>query len=161
MSAAESCARPADSEELALVLVALVLGVPLLLPDRVALSASENFKELKIVVLRHELSVLRRQTGRPQLTMAHRVLLAAASRLLPPSSWRSFLVTPATLLRWHRRLVARRWTYAGRRGPAVDRRRDPRVGAPAGAREPALDVMKGVGFANSIFPARRRFDRVG
>jgi putative transposase len=60
---------------------------------------SENFKELEIVVLRHELSVLRRQTGRPQLTMADRVLVAAASRLLPPSSWRSFVVTPATLLR--------------------------------------------------------------
>ena len=77
---------------------------------------SEEFKELEIVVLRHELSVLRRRTRRPQLTMADRVLLAAASRLLPRSSWRSFLVTPATLLRWHRRLVARRWTYRGRGG---------------------------------------------
>jgi putative transposase len=48
--------------------------------------------------------------------MADRVLLAAASRLLPRSSWRSFLVTPATLLRWHRRLVGRRWTYGGRCG---------------------------------------------
>jgi putative transposase len=77
---------------------------------------SEGFKELEIVVLRHELSVLRRQTRRPQLTMTDRVLLTAASRLLPRSSWRSFLVTPTTLLRWHRRLVARRWTYAVRRG---------------------------------------------
>src|SRR6266536_286380 len=48
--------------------------------------------------------------------MADRVLLAAASRLLPRPSWRSFLVTPATLLRWHRRLLARRWTYGGRCG---------------------------------------------
>jgi putative transposase len=77
---------------------------------------SEGFKELEIVVLRHELSVLRRQTRRPPLTMTDRVVLAAASRLLPRSSWRSFLVTPATLLRWHRRLVARRWTYGGRSG---------------------------------------------
>lgn len=77
---------------------------------------SEGFKELEIVVLRHELSVLRRQTRRPQLTMTDRVFLAAASRLLPRSSWRSFLVTPATLLRWHQRLVARRWTYGGRGG---------------------------------------------
>jgi putative transposase len=46
--------------------------------------------------------------------MADHVFLAAASRLLPRSSWRSFFVTPATLLRWHRRLVARRWTYGGR-----------------------------------------------
>jgi len=75
---------------------------------------SEAFKELEIVVLRHELSVLRRQARRPQLTMADRVLFAAASRLLPRPNWRSFMVTPATLLRWHRRLVARRWTYGGR-----------------------------------------------
>jgi len=77
---------------------------------------SEDFKELEIVVLRHELSVLRRQARRPQLTATDRVFLAAASRLLPRSSWRSFLVTPATLLRWHRRLVARRWTYSRRGG---------------------------------------------
>jgi putative transposase len=68
------------------------------------------------VVLRHELSVLRRQAGRPQLRPSDRLLLAAASRLLPRSRWGSFLVTPATLLRWHRRLVARRWTYAARTG---------------------------------------------
>jgi Homeodomain-like domain len=77
---------------------------------------SEDFKELEIVVLRHELSVLRRQTRRPQLTASDQVLLTAVSRVLPRSSWRSFFVTPTTLLRWHRRLVARRWTYGGRRG---------------------------------------------
>jgi transposase InsO family protein len=77
---------------------------------------SEGFKELEIVVLRHELSVLRRRAGRPQLRPSDRILLAAASRLLPRSRWSSFLVTPTTLLRWHRRLVARRWTYAGRVG---------------------------------------------
>jgi transposase InsO family protein len=77
---------------------------------------SEGFKEREIVVLRHELAVLRRQTRRPQLTTADRVLLAAASRLLPRASWASFLVTPTTLLRWHRRLASRRWTYGGRSG---------------------------------------------
>src|SRR6266511_5533256 len=77
---------------------------------------SHEFKELEIVVLRHELSVLRRQVRRPQLTMTDRVFLAAASRLLPRTRWHSFLVTPTTLLRWHRRLVARRWTYASRVG---------------------------------------------
>jgi putative transposase len=80
---------------------------------------SEDFKELEIVVLRHELSVLRRQTRRPQLTTTDRIFLAAASRLLPRSSWRSFLVTPTTLLRWHRRLVARRWTYSRSGWPPI------------------------------------------
>jgi putative transposase len=82
---------------------------------------SEEFKELEIVVLRHELAVLRRQVRRPELS-SDRTLLAAASRLLPRSRCGSFLVTPTTLLRWHRRLVARRWTYGTQRGrPPLDR----------------------------------------
>jgi putative transposase len=68
------------------------------------------------VVLRHELSVLRRRAGRPQLRPSDRILLAAASRLMPRSRWSSFVVTPTALLRWHRRLVARRWTHRGRTG---------------------------------------------
>jgi putative transposase len=77
---------------------------------------SQEFKELEIVVLRHELAVLRRQARRPQLTTTDRVFLTAASRLLPRSRWQSFLVTPPTLLRWHRHMGARRWTYAARNG---------------------------------------------
>jgi len=77
---------------------------------------STEFKQLEIVVLRHQLAVLHRQEVRPQLTKTDRVFLAAASRLLPRSRWKSFLVTPSTLLRWHRRLVTRRWMYASRRG---------------------------------------------
>ena len=79
----------------------------------VALRArSKEFKDLEIIVLRHELAILRRTTRRPALTAVDRVLLAVASRLLPRARWQSFIVTPATLLRWHRGLVAKRWTYA-------------------------------------------------
>ncbi len=86
---------------------------------------SIEFRELEIVVLRHELAILRRQVRRPPFTAADRVFLAAVSRMLPRVKWTSFLVTPATLLRWHRRLVTRRWTYqrpAGRRPIGPDLR---------------------------------------
>ena len=79
----------------------------------VALRArSKEFQELEIIVLRHELAILRRTTRRPAITTVDRVLLAVASRLLPRARWQTFIVTPATLLRWHRRLVAKCWTYA-------------------------------------------------
>jgi putative transposase len=76
---------------------------------------SEEFKELEIVVLRHQLAVVRRQVARPHVRPADRVFLAAASRLLPRARWRSFFVTPDTLVRWHRDVVRRRWTYPRRR----------------------------------------------
>ena len=86
---------------------------------------SADSKELEIVVLRHELAILRRQVHRPALRPADRWFLAAASRLLPRVKWSLFLVTPATLLRWHRWMVAKRWTYARRPGrpPTAKERR--------------------------------------
>jgi len=78
------------------------------------LARSDRSKELELVVLRHELSILRRQARRPQLTEIDRLVLAMLSRVIPRRSWHAFFITPETLLRWHRRLVARRWTYPHR-----------------------------------------------
>src|SRR6266700_2117342 len=73
---------------------------------------SEQTKDVEIAVLRHQLEVLRRQVKRPEFQPADRALLAALSQLLPRSRWSSFLVTPDTILRWHRWLVTRKWTQA-------------------------------------------------
>ena len=81
--------------------------------------------EVENAVLRHQLSVLRRSVKRPELRRRDRVVLAAASGLLPRERWSAFLVSPQTLLRWQRELVRRKWTYqrrpAGR--PQLDRER--------------------------------------
>jgi putative transposase len=71
--------------------------------------------DLEIAVLRHQVAVLRRQVKRPIYRRTARAFLAAASRLLPRRMWRSFLVRPETLLRWHRELVSRTWTRPHRR----------------------------------------------
>ncbi len=83
----------------------------------------DGSKDLEILVLRHQLRVLRRTSGPPKLRTVDRVLLAAASRAIPRDRWATFIVTPATLLRWHRQLVKRKWTYGrtGRPGrPPID-----------------------------------------
>jgi hypothetical protein len=75
------------------------------------LARGDAAKDLEILVLRHQLAVLRRHSTRPKLRPGDRALLAAVSRVLPRSRWSCFLVTPEPLLRWHRRLVAGAWTY--------------------------------------------------
>src|SRR5919107_1904348 len=98
---------------LAFVIVRRVLGL-------VGLGPAPDAGDVEIAVLRHQLMVVRRQVARPRYTPHVRLVLAMLGRMLPRDRWRIFPVTPSTLLRWHRELVARRWTYpatgGGQRG---------------------------------------------
>jgi transposase len=87
------------------------------------LARDHGAKDVEILVLRHQVAVLRRQVHRPDLQPADRVVLAVLARLLPRPRWSIFFVTPATLLRWHRELVTRRWTYPHARPgrPPIDK----------------------------------------
>jgi putative transposase len=77
----------------------------------IGLGPTPDAKDVEIAVLRHQLSVLRRQVARPRYAQPDRIILAALAKLLPRDRWPIFLVTPSTLLRWHRELISRRWTY--------------------------------------------------
>jgi putative transposase len=88
----------------------------------------ERANEVEILVLRHQVAVLRRQVARPDLQPANRAVLAALSRPLPQPRWSTFFVTPATLLRWHRNLITQHWTYPRPSRPSKRRLTDPSVG---------------------------------
>jgi putative transposase len=82
------------------------------------LARREASKDAKLLVLRHENAVLRRQISRVRYQPGDRLCLSALSQLIPRRRWADvFAVTPATLLAWHRRLVTRKWDYTSRRRP--------------------------------------------
>ena len=101
-----------------MILSVVYLLVRRLLGCLVVLARREVSKDAELLVLRHENAVLRRQTGRVRYQPGDRMWLAALSRLIPRRRWGEvFMVTPATLLAWHRRLAARKWDYTSRRRP--------------------------------------------
>jgi len=98
---------------LSLMYLAIRTLLRLLVPN----GQDEAAKDLEIVVLRHELNVLRRQTKRPRFRPSDRAFLAAAAQRLPRTRWERFLVSPKTLLRWHRELVRLKWARYSKRPP--------------------------------------------
>jgi putative transposase len=132
------------------------------------LAHGDAAKDLELLVLRHQLTVLRRQTPRLKLEPADRTLLAAVSRALPRARWSCFLVKPETLLRWHRRLVAGAWTSPHRRPgrPPLDEHvqqlivppgpGEPPLGLPAHPRRAGAPGRAGLGHRDPHHPGPPR-----
>jgi hypothetical protein len=123
------------------------LVVRRLLSCLMVLARREVSKDAELLVLRHENAVLRRQIGRVRYQAGDRLWLAALSQLIPRHRWGEiFAVTPATLLAWHRRLVARKWDYTSRRRPGEPHAAG-RIVPPEGAPDLANTAQTRVGMA--------------
>ncbi len=107
------------------MLLALIYRLALLVIGLLLVRRKNRSLQLEVVVLRQQLRVLERQLGRPRWQTPDRLLLAALSRHLPRADWRAFLITPETLLRWHRELVRRKWGLFARRRKRFGRPRMP------------------------------------
>jgi hypothetical protein len=123
------------------------------------LARSDVSKNVEILVLRHEVAVLRRQVARPKPDWADRAVIAALARLLPRRLRIQRIVTPGTLLAWHRRLVKKKWIYPNTAGrPPVPEEIRELVPA-AGQAEPALGTPPHPGRApRARVPHRRGND---
>ena len=104
------------------MILACFYGCLRFLVDAFMLKVDRGDREVELLLLRHELSILRRTVRQPRLKAADRLILAALTRRLPRSAWGSLLVRPETVLGWHRALVRGKWAaFARRRGPGRPR----------------------------------------